>query len=55
MFYLTPNGNEKMLLGIREFDFRDKLKFLLKRNMQNGIPLNAENKLRFDGQEADTL
>jgi ubiquinone/menaquinone biosynthesis C-methylase UbiE len=32
----------QMPLGTREFDFRDKLKFLLSRNMQNGIPLNAE-------------
>ena len=32
----------RMPLGVREFDFRDKLKFLLRRNMQNGIPLNAE-------------
>jgi hypothetical protein len=31
-----------MPLGIREFNFRDKLKFLFSRNMQNGIPLNVE-------------
>lgn len=31
-----------MPLGIREFDFRDKLKFLFSWNMQNGIPLNKE-------------
>jgi SAM-dependent methyltransferase len=37
----------QMPLGIREFDFRDKLKFLLKRNMQNGIPLNAETINRY--------
>jgi SAM-dependent methyltransferase len=31
-----------MPLGLREFDFRDKLKFLFSWNMQNGIPLNSE-------------
>jgi SAM-dependent methyltransferase len=31
-----------MPLGTREFNFRDKLKFLFSPNMQNGIPLNAE-------------
>ena len=33
---------DRMPLGLREFDFRDKLRFLFSRNMQNGIPLNAE-------------
>jgi ubiquinone/menaquinone biosynthesis C-methylase UbiE len=32
----------RLPLGGREFDFRDKLKFLFSRNMQNGIPLNTE-------------
>jgi SAM-dependent methyltransferase len=37
----------RMPLGVREFDFRDKLKFLFNRNMQNGIPLNVETISRF--------
>ena len=37
----------RMPLGVREFDFRDKLKFLFNRNMQNGIPLNIETISRF--------
>ncbi|HEV3326508.1 MAG TPA: methyltransferase domain-containing protein, partial [Puia sp.] len=32
----------QMPLGIREFGFRDKLRFLFSWNMQNGIPLNVE-------------
>jgi SAM-dependent methyltransferase len=34
-------------LGTREFNFRDKLKFLFSRNMQNGIPLNVETITEF--------
>jgi SAM-dependent methyltransferase len=33
---------ERMPLGIREFTWRQKLKFLFSPNMNNGIPLNAE-------------
>ncbi len=38
---------QQMPLGIREFNFRDKLKFLLSPNMQNGLPLNAETARNF--------
>jgi SAM-dependent methyltransferase len=38
---------QAMPLGIREFNFRDKLKFLLSPNMQNGLPLNAETAAHF--------
>lgn len=38
---------EAFPLGAREFNFRDKLKFLLSPNMQNGIPLNAETARHF--------
>jgi SAM-dependent methyltransferase len=31
-----------MPLGLREFNFRDKLKFLFSWNMQNGMPLNSD-------------
>ena len=37
---------QKMPLGIREFDFRDKCKFLFSPNMQNGIILNRETASR---------
>jgi ubiquinone/menaquinone biosynthesis C-methylase UbiE len=33
---------QQMPLGVREFNFRTKLKFLFSPNMQNGLPLNAE-------------
>jgi predicted SAM-dependent methyltransferase len=38
---------EAFPLGTREFNFRDKLKFLFSPNMQNGIPLNAETARHF--------
>lgn len=34
--------SKRLPFGIREFNFRDKLKFLFSPNMQNGIVLNAK-------------
>ena len=38
----TIRFSEQMPMGIREFNFRDKLKFLFSSNMQNGLILNRE-------------
>lgn len=41
---------KRMPFGIREFNFRDKLKFLFSPNMQNGIVLNAKTAMLLLGQ-----
>ena len=38
---------DRMPLGSTEFNFRSRLKFLLNRNMQNGLPLNVETFSRY--------
>jgi hypothetical protein len=38
---------DRLPLGSTEFNFRLRLKFLLNRNMQNGVPLNVETFSRY--------
>jgi SAM-dependent methyltransferase len=44
----------RMPFGIREFNFRDKLKFLFSPNMQNGIVLNAKTATLLLGEHGFT-